>query len=128
MINSEIYKSALTLIGQSVSLSDTEDYEERAPYLLASFCNEVCEIDRAARRALGLEDTPSFNRVFLSLDSDFPLLDKFIAVAAKYIAAMLIIDENGDLSDTLFHMYCEGIERIRSEIPFILEGIANKYL
>ena len=130
MINREIYKSALCILAQTTSdMEDhVSDYEERAPYLIACFCNEVADIDRNMRRALGITEAFSFNKAYVSLEDDFPLLDRFVVVAARYLAAMLIINDDGELSDRLFHMYCEGIELIRNEIPTILESIANKYL
>ena len=130
MINREIYNSALAILSQSSTDMEDHvlDYEERAPYLLACFCNEVNEIDVNMRRALGASDGLGFNRVYVSLDDDFPLLERFVSVAAKYLAAMLILNDNEELSDKLFHLYCEGIELIRNEIPTILESIVNKYL
>ena len=45
MTNRDIYLRALSIIGESCDAEENEDYEERAPYLLAAFCTEAKEID-----------------------------------------------------------------------------------
>ena len=127
MKNKEIYSSALNLLAQDPSEGANEDYEERAPYLIATFCNEITEIDNAVRKALGIEKKSEFDRVWLDLEEEFPMLDRFVSVAAKYLAAMLVIDEDTDLSDKLYEMYCDAISAIRSQIPCIIEKTANRY-
>lgn len=128
MINKDIYKSALSLIAQSTFDGDNPDYEERAPYILASFCNEVSDIDALFRKHLNLPAVSKFENFFLDLEADFPLLEKFAATAAKYLAAMLVIDEDSELSDRLFAMYCDAISLIKNELPMSLEKIVDKYL
>ena len=49
MKNRDIYISALSLIGESVDIEENNDYEERAPYLLAAFCSEAASTDAAYR-------------------------------------------------------------------------------
>ncbi len=128
MKNKEIYDSALSLLAQSSKDGDNADYEERAPYLISNFCYEVLELDRIARKLLGLPEAKDNIPSALSLDVDFPLLDRFISSAVKYLAAMLVIDEDGELSDRLFDMYCDGVSRLREELPAAIENIVNKYL
>ena len=127
MINRDIYTNALALLSQNISGNETTDFEERAPYILANFCREVFEIDNILRGVLGLAVQGDFSNVILDLDTDFPLLDRFAAVAAKYLAAMLVIDENSELSDKLYDMYCDGIATIQSAIPSVIEKITDKY-
>ena len=128
MKNRDIYKAALNLLSQSADEGENPDFEERAPYLLASFCSEAFETDRILRSVLGLTPIGSFDGVWLPLDVDFPLSSKLAPIGAAYLAAMLVIDEDPELSDKLYGHYCDGISRIRSEIPCILESIKNKYL
>lgn len=127
MKNRTIYENALRLLAQRVSSSYNEDLEERAPYLIASFCNEAMDIDAHIRKALGLEEIADFDKVWLSFDDDFPLLDRFASVAAQYLASMLVIDEDGELSDKLYELYCDGISLIKDEIPSALESIVDRY-
>lgn len=128
MKNRDIYASALNLLAQSEMSDENMDYEERAPYLIAAFCNEVCEMDSLLRKVMGSPSKGSFHEVWIPLDEDFPLLERFASVAAKYLAAMLVLDEDGELSDRLYEMYCDGISLIRSELPYAVEKIVNKYI
>ena len=128
MKNKDIYKSALSLISEDPSKEVNEDLAERAPYLIAAFCNEVKELDDRIRRVLGIPEADDFDGVYIPLDREFPLLDRFAAVAARYLAAMLMIDEDSELSDKLYSMYCDGISLIQKEIPSAIERIVDKYL
>lgn len=127
MINREIYEAALRVLAQSSADGENEDYEERAPYLIASFCSEAEEIDRYLRRAMGMAAAESFGRVWLALEEEFPLLERLAPVACLYLAAMLVLEENGDLSDTLYERYCDAISSLRNGIPAVLESIADRY-
>ncbi|MBQ8849768.1 MAG: hypothetical protein IJ011_05520 [Clostridia bacterium] len=126
MKNFDIYKNALRLLAQSVDEDENADLAERAPYFIAAFCCEAAELDRAARLVLGIEGPEEFNEVCLALDEDFPLLPRFATVAAKYLAAMLVIEEDGDLSDKLYAMYCDGMSLIKEGLPALIEKIVHK--
>ena len=128
MKNRDIYSSALGLLAQSIDSEENVDFEDRAPYILATFCRDAFELDRTLRSILGLASAKEFTGAYLSLDVDFPLLEKFTAIAAKYLAAMLIIDENSDLSDRLYAMYCDSMATLQSQIPAVIEKITDKYL
>lgn len=125
MHNRDIYISALRLIGEVSDSND--DYMERAPYLLAAFCTESAETDIAYRREHSLADRPYASTVYIALDTDFPCADRFAPAAAAYIAAMLVIDENEELSDKLFDRYCSIMATIQSEIPSKIEKIVDRY-
>ena len=99
MLNVEIYNAALALISQSIESTDIADYEERAPYLIASFCSTAKSIDADIRRAKKLESQTKFSPVCLELEKDFPLCDELAGAASLYVAAMLVIDEDEALSD-----------------------------
>ena len=114
MVNRDIYVSALSLLGLSVGQENTSDLEERAPYLIASFCCSAKEIDVTLRKAETLEAQQSFNSVFLELDAEFPLCDRLSSCASLYVAAMLIIDEDPELSDSLYDKYCAAIAPLSS--------------
>ena len=128
MKNKEIYEGALRLLAQSSDGADNSDYEERAPYLIASFCHEVFELDCIARKLLALPLSAALESVTLPLNEDFPLLERFASAAMKYLAAMLVIDEDSELSDKLYDMYCDCVSRIREELPAAIENIVNKYI
>lgn len=128
MKNRDIYISALHLIGEDVYEEQNDDYEERASFLLAAFCSETEATDAAYREYKKLGAAEKFSCVFLSLDADFPCCDRFANSAAFYLAAMLTIDNDTELSDKLFDRYCDSMAKIQSSIPSKIEKIAQKYL
>ena len=146
MLCEDIYYSALALLGESMNKSDNADYVERAPYLIAAFCTEVQERDKSWRASLKLGDQSTWNPVFISLDESFPLSERFASAAAFYVAAMLVVESDEDLSDKLYDRFCDAISTIDSNISiaqdpdvsddyndneessaYILESIRNVY-
>ena len=125
MQNRDIYVSALRLIGETAE--SNEDYEDRAPYLLAAFFTESAETDAAYRKEHSLAPHVRVSSVCVPLDTEFPYADRFVSAASAYLAAMLVIDENMELSDKLFDRYCDSLATIQSEIPARIEKIAQKY-
>ncbi|MBP3314985.1 MAG: hypothetical protein J6M03_04095 [Clostridia bacterium] len=114
--NKQIYQSALGLIGELNDPMLCEDYEERAPYILASFCSLASEIDKKLRIIDSLDAGPSFSHVCLSLDAAFPLCDRLSPAASLYLAAMLVLGEDDGLSDSLYDKYCDAISSIASSV------------
>ena len=112
--NREIYNDSLALIGESLSSEYKEDYEERAPYIIASVASHNLMLDRRIRAAEALGEGNSFSPVYLSLDLNFPLCDRLAFPAALYVASLLVIDEDPDLSDTLYDKYCDAIASLET--------------
>jgi hypothetical protein len=104
-----------------------EDYTERAPYIFAALVSEASRLDQLYRKAYGLPDQPPYDVMEISLDSEFPLCDRFVSAAVNYTAAMLILDDDASLYEKLFHRWCDAICIIGTEIPAQLHGIVNKY-
>ena len=127
MLCNEIYASALRLLGESVTEGENEDYKERAPYLIASFCGAAKSTDKAWRLSMALEPQQSWNCVCIPLENDFPLSDRFVSAASFYLAAMLVIDSDEALSDKLYALFCSEMSEINGEIPAIIEAISNRY-
>ena len=123
----DIYDSALRILAESAGLSDNADYEERAPYLLAAFCNEAQSTDEALRRSLGLSPISELDSTYIDLSEKFPLLPRFSTCAARYLAAMLILDDNREISDILYDKYCDAISSICASISAVKENIIDKY-
>ena len=122
-----VYDTALRLIGEvSDSISESE-LAQRAPYIGAALCTEASALDRAYRKAFGLEEAEPFPALFLSLDSDFPLSDRFAPAAAYYMAAMRILDEDNELYEKLFDRWCNDLAAISAEIPFVKGSTADVY-
>lgn len=126
MINRELFENALRLLAQPTD-GNNEDYEERAPFLLASFCNEAQEVDSFLRMASGLTSAAEFAKIWLDLDESFPLLEALAPAACLYLAAMLVLDEDMSLSDRLYELYTEALSNIRSGISCTLESITDRY-
>ena len=127
MTNRELYENALRLLAQPTEEGENEDYEERAPFLLAAFCNEAQEVDSFLRLASGISSAVEFARIWLPLDEEFPLLESLAPAACLYLAAMLILDEDSTLSDRLYDLYTETVSNIRSGISCTLETIVDRY-
>ena len=146
MLCEEIYDSALALLGESLDQNDNTDYEERVPYLIAAFCTEVQERDKLWRDSFNLDAQSTWNPVFISLDTEFPLSERFASAAAFYVAAMLVIESDEELSDKLYDRFCDAISTIDSNTniskgsddsndyddneettAYILESIKNVY-
>ncbi len=127
MTNNEILSSAIKMLGSSVTEEQKAEYESRATYIIAAFCTESEELDARYRKANGLEKAAEANKVFLPLMLAFPRADRFATTAAYYVAAMLTIDENAELSDKFFDKYCDGMARIETELPASIEKISQTY-
>ena len=110
--NRNLYSSALVHLGALSSSNQCEDYEERTPYILANFCSMSKATDSKIRKANGLPAAASFNPVYLFLEDNFPLCDQLVPAAIFYLAAMLVIDDDSELSDTLYDKYCDMISDI----------------
>ena len=128
MTNRDIYTSALSILAQSSKDGDNQDYEERAPYIIANFLCDVAELDSLARNILDLPPRDEYNQVWKPLDSDFPFIDRFASAASKYLAAMLVLPDDEDLFEKLYGFYCDCVSRIKEELPSFVENIVNKYL
>lgn len=125
--NKDIYDSALRMLAESCVEGDNDDYEERAPYLLAAFCTEAEDTDKALRQILSEPEGACFNAVYVPLNEQFPLLDRFSAAAAFYLAAMLVIDDNRELSDTLYDKYSDSMSRLCASVPALSGSISDRY-
>ena len=127
MTNRELYDAALRLIAESTNAGDTEDYEERAPYLLAVCVQEAARIDRKMRKIRGLAEAIISSPVYLSLEEEFPLLQELAPAAILYLGAMLILDTDESRSDVLYDRYCDTLLRMEESLPASLEAIVNQY-
>lgn len=141
MLCEKIYESALALLGESMALDDNTDYEERAPYIIAAFCSEAQDADKDWRRIFDLEAQSSWDTLCVPLEEEFPLSDRFANAAAFYLAAILVLDSDEQLSDKLYERFCDAISTIDSSLEeptsdsnneeestaYILESIKNVY-
>ncbi len=127
---SEIFKSALRLLNEKGAEDENEDFAERAPFILAAMFSEAAKTDQNYRKANGLGEQGSFSPTYVELSEDFPLSSRFASAATFYLASLLILDENEELSDTFYEKYCDSMSAIASEIPkpvATIEKIKNVY-
>ena len=127
MTNKDIYNAALSLIAESGDDERNEDYLNRAPYILGNFFYENGELDSSYRRFTGLGERSFVNAVFVPLEDEFPFAERFISPAEYYLASMLVIDEDTELSDKFFDLFSSSMSAIMLEVPAIQEKIANMY-
>ena len=127
MLLRNIYDTALKLLGEVECTASEAELAERAPYIGAALCTEASALDRAYRRAFGMENAPKVNDLYIDLDSEFPLADRFAPAAAYYMAALLILDEDVELYEKLFDRWCDALAAISAEIPFVKGSIADVY-
>ncbi|MCQ2354388.1 MAG: hypothetical protein MJ102_04690 [Clostridia bacterium] len=130
----DVYETALAFLAEKGGSCVEYDFEERAPFIIAAAAAEAETLDREYRRSYGAENqensendndggmnsgsTLMFARpVRLSLDSEFPLCDRFASVAAYFTAAMLIAGQNADLYDFFFDKWCDALATIAAGLP-----------
>lgn len=114
--NREIYENALRLLGETGDKDYCSDYEERAPYVIASFCALATDVDKRIRLIENMDEVADFNRLYLDLDTDFPLCDKLLGCASLYLAAMLLSDNDYELADSFYDKYCDAIATLSASV------------
>ena len=122
-----VYLTALKLIGEVDYSTSESELSERAPYSGAELCREAAALDRAYRKAFGIGEAEEFEGLYLDLEAEFPLADRFAPAAAYYMAAMLILDEDPELYEKLFERWCDALASISAEIPFVKGSTAEVY-
>lgn len=123
----DIFKSALSLLNENGAADEDGDFAERAPYILSAMFSEAARLDKNYRASHGIDAQPEFNPTYTDLVSDFPLCDRFVSAAAFYLASMLVVDENDELSDRFYDKYCDSMASISSELCGKNEKIKNVY-
>ena len=127
MTNQEIYDAALRLASETAALNANEDYEERAPYLIAMICHRYAALDRIYRQVHGLERQELLNITFFPFPTLFPLSEPFISPVSTALASLLILAENPQMSKSLADIENGMIDEIRRSIPFQKEQIVSRY-
>ena len=123
----EITNAAIALVCEDPDIIDTDDYRDRATYILPTFCGHCSASDDRYRAANAMSPKSAFSAVFMELEETFPLADAFIAPATYYLAAMLTVDENEDLSDRFFALYTDAVATLEAGLPAVSEKIADRY-
>ena len=123
----QIYENALRLICESDGTVDTADYEERANYILATFLGQCAPADRQYRSAHRLSAQTVIPVACVDPDETFVLADAFTTPAEHYLAAMLVMEENEDMSERFFTLYTDEISTLLASLPCSCESISDRY-
>ena len=123
----ELYQSALRMVSEDGESTFNEDYEDRAGYLLAAFCNESAPIERKYCEANGVTQKSFSPKAMVTLSDSFPFHEVFVPAAIYYLSAMLVSDENEALSDRFFALYTDAISSIQRDLPYVKQKIVNGY-
>lgn len=123
----DLYLSAVGMTGEEIGGDTIADYEEAAPYLLATFCRDAAEIDALYRLAHGMSPTTPPSVARIDPEDEFPLSDALTPAATYYLAAMLVADENEKLSDRFFTLYTDSISALITSLPAKITPIEDRY-
>lgn len=123
----QIYENALRLICETDSAMDTADYEERATYVLATFLGQCAPIDRQYRAAHQMSAHSVLPVACVDPDHTFDLADVFASPAEYYLSAMLVLDENEEMSERFFSLYTDAISSLLDSLPCACESIRDRY-
>jgi hypothetical protein len=123
----EIFRSAAALVAEDITDGTAADYEDRACYILAIFCNQTAGIDKRYRLANGLQATALTELVCVDLDAEFPLHAIFAPIAAYYLGSALSADENDAMSERLFERYTDAIASVVSALPAASTHVSDAY-
>jgi len=124
----ELFCAALRLVSEYPEVGENADYEDRSAYLLPPILSAYAPLDRAYRRAYGLEEQAFAHKARVDLSEELSLCDAFAAPISLSLASLLVAQENPKLSERLHDVAETAVESIRLSIPFVLESIKNRYL
>lgn len=128
MTYQNLVDAAVRMVCEGVDVySDVSDYEERSQYLLASAVGQIADIDVAYRRAHGLPEQVWTPVACVTLSGVFPLCDVFVPAVEYFLASMLVMDENEEMSDRFFDLWSSAISSIRLSITASHAPIVNRY-
>ena len=123
----QIYENALRLICEIGDGTDTADYEERASYILATFLGQCAPMDRQYREAHQMTAHTVAPVACVNPDHTFELAEVFVTPAEHYLAAMLVLDENEEMSERFFSLYTDEISALLDSLPCVCESIRDRY-
>lgn len=123
----DIYKIALSFLGEDISGNFSSDYGQRAPYLIAALYPILREDDNILRRSRGLPIQENEYAEKAELYEDFKLCDDFATAAAYYVASLLIFESDTARADRLFEKYNDLAKKVMTNIPFESGKTVDKY-
>lgn len=123
----EIYEAAVHMVCEEPDDDTSADYEDRAAYILPTFCGHCAVSDVKYRLAHGMAAVTPTSAAYMELTEAFPLSEVFVAPATYYLAAMLTVDENEELSERFFALYTDALAAVEASLPASGETVADRY-
>ncbi len=124
----DILDTAVGMAGEEIGSTENFDYDEAAPYLLATLCRECASVDKRYRAAYDGGSSPTIpTGAAVDLDGTFPLSDALAPAASYYLCAMLTADENEVLSDKFFSLYTDALISVLASLPATSGKISDRY-
>ena len=103
------------------------DLDEKFPYIIASFCSNSSNLDKAYRKYMGLEEQNEFSAYMIEQSEVFPLSERFVYPCIMYVSSMALIDIDEKMSDMFYGKYTTLLSSITREIPFECLKTVEKY-
>lgn len=126
MTNRDVLYLATTLLGESSSSPSVSDYSDRAASLIQIASLQLGDLDTAYRQAFDLSERTDDSSAPV-LTGTFALCDALIPATAFFLAAMLAVDENEELSQRLMTLYEKSLAQVKNSIPCVREPITDRY-
>ena len=79
------------------------------------------------RASVGTSAKGAPETVCVPLDGEFGLSDAFAPAAIYYLAAMLVLDENEEMSESFLARYSDQLATLRASLPMGKEHIRDHY-
>lgn len=122
----ELIENAVALVCEDPASDTTDDYYERAAYILGTFVSQSAEYDNRYRITKGEDTVTHAITLFVDSERDFALSDVFIPIAVHYLAAMLVLEENEEMSEKFFSLYTDGLSSLLASLSTV-EPITDRY-
>ena len=117
----DVYETVAALIGEDHSDSAAEPIKQRIPALISVCAVEMYELDRAYRMyVLGNPESASSADIFpgvSSLSDPLPVCDRLLAPMSFKVAALVVRDENPELSEMLMSDCVKSCAAVAESIP-----------
>lgn len=129
MTNEQVFQAALHLAGELSSSDSTvnADYREHSGYLLAMVCRQCEAVENAYRKANQKGAVALPDQLSYQLSATFPLSAPLSTAAAFGLAALLVADENPDLSASLHARFQSSLQELLASLPMQTESIVDRY-